>query len=248
MPRGSRRPSAALVVATLALVASVAFAALRFGGFATFIITGRSMEPAVPVGSLIVVQPVDPSTLREGDVVTQVIARQARTHRILVDHGNGMYTTKGDANPVADPERVAFVGRAGLVRATIPLLGYAVGSWRQHAQLAGMLTGLACLVVVLYSLRRRRPLDQALRRSRAGDHAGAIALLRSAVARDPLDRVAHRRLAGALAASGDTAGAAAEYARFIKAARSGSSSDLARAERAYADAILLRRHILARAA
>src|SRR5712691_4185014 len=51
--------------------------------------------------------------------------------------------------------------------------------------------------------------------TQAGNRVAALALMWSAVAIDPTDLGAHRRLAAMLANSGDVDGAANEYARFI---------------------------------
>src|SRR5439155_626816 len=50
---------------------------------------------------------------------------------------------------------------------------------------------------------------------KAGNRIAAIALLWSAIAIEPLDLGAHRRLAAMLANAGDPDGAANEYARYI---------------------------------
>src|SRR5438445_6432215 len=52
--------------------------------------------------------------------------------------------------------------------------------------------------------------------TQAGNRVAALALMWSAVAIDPTDLGAHRRLAAMLANSGDVDGAASEYARFIE--------------------------------
>lgn len=153
----SRTPSVALVVATLALAASVAFAVMRFGGFTTFIITGGSMAPAIPTGSVTIVQSVPPSEVRVGDVVTYSQAGRVVTHRVVEMSSDGSFRTKGDANAVADPERLSFGSRAGVVRANVPLLGYALVGWRQYAQVAALGTMALCLLLALLSLRRSRP-------------------------------------------------------------------------------------------
>lgn len=158
----SRTPSVALVVATLALAASVAFAVMRFGGFSTFIITGRSMEPAIPVGSVTIVQSVSLATVQVGDIVTFSHAGRVVTHRLVAMELDGTFRTKGDANEVADPEQLTFMGRAGVVRAHIPLVGYALAGWRQYAQAGALVTTSLCLVLVLFSMRRRSGPDRAL--------------------------------------------------------------------------------------
>src|SRR2546422_757262 len=57
--------------------------------------------------------------------------------------------------------------------------------------------------------------DGAAALSRSGERAGAIGLLREAVALDPRDLTVHRRLAAALALTGDGEAAVNEYARYI---------------------------------
>src|SRR5437879_10617046 len=52
--------------------------------------------------------------------------------------------------------------------------------------------------------------------TQAGNRVAALALMWSAVAIDPLDLGAHRRLAAMLANAGDLDGAANEYARYIE--------------------------------
>src|SRR5260370_30363051 len=58
--------------------------------------------------------------------------------------------------------------------------------------------------------------DGATMMIQAGNRVAALALLWSAVAIDPIDLAAHRRLAATLAGGGDFEGAAAEYARYIE--------------------------------
>src|SRR5438132_8128156 len=58
--------------------------------------------------------------------------------------------------------------------------------------------------------------DGAAMLTQAGNRVAALALMWSAVAIDPTDLGAHRRLAAMLANSGDVDGAANEYARFIE--------------------------------
>src|SRR5438105_2837203 len=58
--------------------------------------------------------------------------------------------------------------------------------------------------------------DGAATLTQAGNRVAALALMWSAVAIDPTDLGAHRRLAAMLANSGDLDGAANEYARYIE--------------------------------
>ena len=100
-------------------------------GRQTIVIGGGSMEPAVPLGSAIIIRPVDAGELTVGDIVSLKVGPQNTlyTHRIVavVDRPDGRWVqTKGDANAQDDPSLVpagAIVGRTEMV---IPLAGYLI--------------------------------------------------------------------------------------------------------------------------
>ena len=100
-------------------------------GCQTIVIGGGSMEPAVPLGSAIIIRPVDAGELTVGDIVSLKVGPQNTlyTHRIVavVDRPDGRWVqTKGDANAQEDPSLVpagAIVGRTEMV---IPLAGYLI--------------------------------------------------------------------------------------------------------------------------
>lgn len=77
-------------------------------------------------------------------------------------------------------------------------------------------------------------LDGGASLAKSGERAGAIGLYREAVALDPQDLAAHRRLAAALTLAGQGEDAANEYERFINAATAAGDSARADLERAYA--------------
>lgn len=101
-----------------------------------FVVQTGSMEPAIPTGSVILVQPQE--SYQVGDVVTVKISPEANprnpnltvTHRITEiteENGERLYTTKGDANAAADLDlrpQDSVIGRS-LVH--VPYLGYPVG-------------------------------------------------------------------------------------------------------------------------
>jgi signal peptidase len=85
-----------------------------------------SMEPAIPVGSIVVIKPADPDTLKVGDIICFKIESESSTtvtHRIfnITDKG---FITKGDANEDPDQWIVKKENVIGKVIAVIPLLGY----------------------------------------------------------------------------------------------------------------------------
>ncbi len=77
-------------------------------------------------------------------------------------------------------------------------------------------------------------LDGGAALAKAGQRASAIALYHEATTFDPHDLTAHRRLAAALALSGETDDAAHEYVRYIKAALEAKDTDRARLEASFA--------------
>ena len=145
----------ALIVVLFAL--SLLFVGIRALGMASFVVTGGSMEPTIHKGSLVIDQPVTADALRLGDIITFDHFDQTTTHRIVGLEGSAagtMFSTKGDANQVTDPEPLSFPGRVGLVKVAIPGLGYAVAwmqyIWRLGATLVAALMFFACAAMVFF--------------------------------------------------------------------------------------------------
>ena len=83
------------------------------------------MQPTIPVGSLIYVKEVEPSTLQVGDVVTyQLEGDTMVTHRVVeVNPDEGYLVTQGDANE--DPDgQITFDRIVGKMDFHLPYLGY----------------------------------------------------------------------------------------------------------------------------
>jgi signal peptidase len=145
----------ALIVVLFAL--SLLFVAVRTMGMATFVVTGGSMEPTIHKGSLVIDEPVTADKVKLGDVITFDHYDQTTTHRVVGVEGspNGtMFSTKGDANQITDPEPLSFPGRVGVVRVAIPGLGYAVAwmqyIWRLGATLIAALMFFGCAAAVFF--------------------------------------------------------------------------------------------------
>jgi len=145
----------ALIVVLFAF--SLFFVGIRGLGMATFVVTGGSMEPTIHKGSLVIDEPVSADKLRLGDIITFDHYDQTTTHRIVGIEGtaNGpMFSTKGDANQVTDPEPLAFPGRVGLVKLAMPGVGYAVAwmqyIWRLGATLVAAIIFFTCAALVFF--------------------------------------------------------------------------------------------------
>ena len=98
------------------------------GGYGILRTLTGSIEPAIPVHSLVVVQQTDPAELQVGDIITFEATEGAldgalNTHRIVqIDEGSAgpVFHTKGDANAVEDAQTVSadhVIGRVMFVSA-----------------------------------------------------------------------------------------------------------------------------------
>lgn len=97
-------------------------------GYQIKTVLSGSMEPGIPVGSIIFVKTSDdPTELQQNDIITFWTEEQIPvTHRIIeVENGGEQYVTKGDANDRADIHPVQsqdVIGKhTGL---TVPYAGY----------------------------------------------------------------------------------------------------------------------------
>jgi signal peptidase I len=135
----------------------LAFVAIRVLGLGTFIVTGGSMEPSIHKGSLVLVQPVSPSEVSVGDVITFQQYDQTTTHRVIgvgQSAGGTTFKTKGDANVVADPEDKTFAAQVGIVRLALPVAGTIAASvqayWRLALTLLAALTFFSCAGALVF--------------------------------------------------------------------------------------------------
>jgi signal peptidase len=121
-------------LALIALIVVILFALflgkiVPLTGHQTIIIGGSSMEPAIHLGSVVVIGPVAPEDLAEGDAVSLQVGpnRTTFTHRIvaLVPRPDGVWVrTKGDANADLDPTLVPATSIVGRVEWSVPWAGY----------------------------------------------------------------------------------------------------------------------------
>ena len=136
-------------------------------GRSVLIIRGGSMAPAIPLGSLVVAEPVDPRALSISDVVAyRAGSGSLVTHRITQIYdgaGELRFQMRGDANPTPDP--VLATGSAIVGRAVfwIPLAGYVVaylslpGGLASYLALIGMFFLAGWLIDLLERERANGP-------------------------------------------------------------------------------------------
>lgn len=106
-----------------------------FGDIELKIVRSGSMEPSIPVGSLIMTVPQESYAVN--DVITFGADTQQQiptTHRIVDvvrETGAPMFVTQGDANDTVDPKQVAPQEVIGKVVVHVPSLGYLFDFARQ---------------------------------------------------------------------------------------------------------------------
>ena len=152
----------------IALVAVIALANLAPRlGHQLLIIRGPSMEPTIPLGSIVFERPVQVASLAAGDVVTFTSSNGVViTHRIVdgprvtsaddvVDgavSGEATVLTKGDANTTPDPVRIPVSAILGVVEAHAPALGWVLAWLQLPTGLVSLVSLLGCLMVAEWLL------------------------------------------------------------------------------------------------
>jgi signal peptidase I len=113
---------------TLALLALIVVPAILPAlGRQVYVVRGASMQPAIPLGSMVVVHAVDPTTVVVGEVVTFRLPQgTVVTHRVtaITQSPELSFQTKGDANPTGDPVPLPASELVGSVEYALPGVGF----------------------------------------------------------------------------------------------------------------------------
>lgn len=138
-----------LAFLALAVVAAVAISVGMLAGgqlgYQAFVIRTGSMKPTIPPQSLVVVAK---GKYEVGQVVSFVKDGSVVSHRIVERRGDGSFTTKGDANDVADTSPVQPAQIVGGVVSHVDRLGF----WVVYLRNPMTLLSLAMLGVFLWAV------------------------------------------------------------------------------------------------
>lgn len=139
------------IVLLVGLFAGVAIVVLGapLVGYEAIIVRGGSMAPALPYGSLVLVNVRDPDIV-PGEIVT--VRRESGvlvTHRVveIVDGETRTLVLKGDANAQADARPVPASAVLGTVTYQLPIAGFLAFLLRQPSGLLSLGALLACLLL-----------------------------------------------------------------------------------------------------
>lgn len=159
---------AALLLVAVILACLGIFITPHFGWRLDAVYSG-SMEPTIKVGSLAVIQPVDPQNVRVGDVITYRSGAESNTvttHRVIEvanTEGSLMFRTQGDANEDPDPSTVAPENVLGRVWMSVPYVGYVMDFVKKPLGF-GLLIGLPAALIVGMELKNIFSTVRGLRR------------------------------------------------------------------------------------
>lgn len=131
-------------------------------GWQPLAVVSGSMEPALRGGAMVMVEPAEADVYyaKPSIVAYEDPSRPGSltTHRVVStaadETGAVVYTTKGDANRVADSSPVAHDNVVGAVRMVVPFLGLPA-MWLAGGQLAVLATFVALTLLALAGLTVR---------------------------------------------------------------------------------------------
>jgi signal peptidase I len=164
--RGAAVVAARWTGLTLVLAAAVLLVLAHVLGWSAMIVSSDSMEPGVPVGSLVLAQRVSWQDVRVGDAIAVQSTGGSRPvtvlHRVVALNerdGRRFAEFKGDADGTPDPEAVALTQPVDRSVVVVPRAGDAMSTARAVAQPSRLLiigAGLLGLWLIRGAGRRRR--------------------------------------------------------------------------------------------
>ncbi len=96
----------------------------RLWGYEVYNVVSGSMEPEIPVGSILYVKPVEPQDVKEDEVIAFHSGDAVVSHRVVKNKlVEGELVTKGDANAGEDLNTVPYSDLIGRVERHLPALG-----------------------------------------------------------------------------------------------------------------------------
>ena len=125
---GELLPALFNIVGTFILLAVIAsclpIVVPQLMGYQVYNVVSGSMEPEIPVGSVIYVQEAAPETIEEGEVIAFRSEDSVIAHRVVKNQRvEGEIRTKGDANAGEDMHAIAYYAVLGRVVKHYPMLG-----------------------------------------------------------------------------------------------------------------------------
>ena len=115
------------IVLVLLILVCVPLTIPRMIGYNIYTVVSGSMEPAIPVGSLVYINNMAPEDVQENEVIAFYGATDGSsiiTHRVVTNSTvMGEFITKGDANEEKDMNPIPYSHFIGKVVLTVPKVG-----------------------------------------------------------------------------------------------------------------------------
>ena len=121
------------------------------------VMTGDAMAPAIPRGALLISGLTDPGDVRVGDIVTVQMSGGLVTRRVVASDGidaGRLITLQADTSAAPESVGVLFTDKAAVVRAYVPLAGYAAELGERGGRIILGIALLAAAVAVRTIVRR----------------------------------------------------------------------------------------------
>ncbi|MCI8729670.1 MAG: signal peptidase I [Lachnospiraceae bacterium] len=164
---GKAVPALCNIAGTLILLAviisSLAVTVPRFMGYEIYNVVSASMEPEIPVGSVIYVEDARPEDISPGEVIAFSSGDSVIAHRVTANHTvEGTFTTKGDANAQGDMNDAPYEALKGRVARHYPVLGELMVLYASRTGKAYLICFAACgaMFNILASRMRERRRQQ----------------------------------------------------------------------------------------
>ncbi len=121
------------------------------GNFKVLTVLSGSMEPAIKMGSVVVVKPADEykigAVITFGEISKIKTPTTHRIYEIKVQGSQPVYITKGDANNAPDIREITKNDILGKVLLSVPYLGYAVDATKKPFGFALIIIVPATLII-----------------------------------------------------------------------------------------------------
>ena len=145
-------PALCNVIGTLLLLGVIAISLPlglpHFLGYEAYNVVTGSMEPTIPVGSVIYVEPAAADTAQQGDIIAFYKNGDVVTHRVVENHYfYDEIITKGDANETNDIEPVEYRNFIGKVKWHFPIIGNLLAIYTNQVTKLYLLCLAACGVM-----------------------------------------------------------------------------------------------------
>ena len=150
------------VLLILLVLACVPLTVPRVFGYEIYTVISGSMEPAIPTGSLVYIQEMEPEDVEADDVIAFYGAKDSAsiiTHRVVENRVlMGEFITKGDANQTEDMNPASYENFIGKVVKSYPEIGEIaqILTGPEGKVIAGGVIAAAVVLQILASMFERR--------------------------------------------------------------------------------------------